>query len=69
MSETRKTLSARAMGKDVSVIDAKGRPFPPETQPGTYGKVMLDRTGNLTFESKGLAKSQQRALQAARGLQ
>jgi hypothetical protein len=54
------------MGKDVSVIDAKGRPFPPEIQPGTYGKIMLDRTGNLTFEGKGLAKNQQRDSRAAR---
>ena len=57
------------MGKDVSVIDARGRPFPPEIQPGLYGKLKLDRSGDVAFENKGLARNQQKDMQAARGLQ
>ena len=52
ISEDRKTIEITAMGKKQSIVDARGRPFPAEIQTGKYGKVVLDKSGNLAFDGK-----------------
>ena len=52
ISEDRKTIEITAMGKKQSIVDARGRSFPAEIQTGKYGKVVLDKSGNLAFDGK-----------------
>ena len=62
VSEDRKTIEITAMGKTQSIVDAQGRPFPAGIQPGKYGKVVLDKSGNLAFEGKEKARSRSRGV-------
>ena len=62
ISEDRKTIEIIAMGKTQSIVDARGRPFPAEIQPGQYGKVVLDKSGTLTFEGKEKTRSRSRGV-------
>ena len=56
------TMEIIAMGKTQSIVDAQGRPFPAGIQPGQYGKVVLDKSGNLAFEGKEKARSRSRGV-------
>jgi antirestriction protein ArdC len=62
ISEDRKTIEIIAMGKTQSIVDARGRPFPAGIQPGQYGKVLLDKTGNLTFDGKEKTRGRSRGV-------
>lgn len=62
ISEDRKTIEITAVGKTQSIVDAQGRPFPAGIQPGKYGKVVLDKSGNLAFEGKEKARSRSRGV-------
>ncbi|MBU2772642.1 MAG: ArdC family protein [Acidithiobacillus sp.] len=62
VSEDRKTIEITAMGKTQSIVDAQGRPFPAGIQPGQYGKVVLDKSGNLAFEGKEKTRSRSRGV-------
>ncbi|MHB1705544.1 MAG: ArdC family protein [Acidithiobacillus sp.] len=62
ISEDRKAIEITAMGKTQSIVDARGRPFPAEIQPGQYGKVVLDKAGNLAFEGKEKTRSRSRGV-------
>lgn len=61
ISEDRKTIEITAVGKTQSIVDARGRPFPAEIQPGIYGKVVLDKSGNLAFEGKEKERTKTRS--------
>lgn len=62
ISNDRKTIEIIAMGKTQSIVDARGRPFPAEIQPGQYGKVVLDKSGNLAFDGKEKTRSRSRGV-------
>ena len=62
ISEDRKTIDITAMGKTQSIVDAQGRPFPTEIQPGQYGKVVLDKSGSLTFDGKDKTRGRSRGV-------
>ena len=63
VSEDRKWIEVMAMGKTQKVMDAQGRPFPAGIQPGQYGKVVLDKSGNLAFEGKVKSRSRSRGVE------
>uniref|UniRef100_E6QNM9 Uncharacterized protein n=1 Tax=mine drainage metagenome TaxID=410659 RepID=E6QNM9_9ZZZZ len=62
ISEDRKTIEIIAMGKTQSIVDARGRPFPTEIHPGQYGKVVLDKSGNLAFDGKEKTRGRSRGV-------
>ena len=62
VSEDRKTIGITAMGKTQSIVDAQGRPFPAEIQPGQYGKVVLDKSGSLAFDGKEKTRDRSRGV-------
>ena len=62
VSEDRKTIEITAMGKTQSIVDARGRPFPAEIQPGQYGKVVLDKSGRLAFDGKEKTRGRSRGV-------
>ena len=62
ISNDRKTIEIIAMGKTQSIVDARGRPFPAEIQPGQYGKVVLDKSGNLAFDGKEKTRGRSRGV-------